>query len=141
MNQEPQKGVRGFELDMHVAFTRPLTAAEAEAALLPFEELTVVLYQPHPNAMPSGVAVGTGIPSARITGPLPEALALRELLTQLLRGEVKYIEIGVRGFLRSASGQTEWMPWRKNVVLSRADVEKIAFQQGVKYILEAGVSG
>ncbi|WP_291428244.1 hypothetical protein [Deinococcus sp.] len=132
------KGVRGFELDIHVAFTQPLPVTQARTALLTLDGFTVDLYRPHPaalNALESGGAADE-VPSARLTGPLRDPDALRAGLSALLGGPARYVEIGVRGFLRSAAGQTEWMPWKRNAVLPRADVARVTFEEGVRFVLE-----
>lgn len=136
MTHQPEKGTRGFELDIHVAFRHALPEAGARAALLALEGFTVDLYRPHPNAMPAEVTVADAVPSARLNGPLRDAAALREGLAALLDTEARYIEVGVRGFLRSSTGQTEWMPWRKNVVLGRGEVDKVSLEEGVRFVLE-----
>lgn len=138
----PEKGVRGFELDIHVAFAQRLPAPEALRVLLALEGMTAELYRPHPHAMPAGLDVpeDAPVPSARLTGPL-EASGSRDpehirAGLQAMLSSARFIEVGLRGFLRSGSGQTEWMPWRKNVVLPRQAVERVAFEEGVKYVLE-----
>ncbi len=132
-----EKGVRGFELDIHVAFAAPLPTAEARRVLLALDRLTAELYQPHPRAMPAGLPVdeSAGVPSARLTGPLASADEVRAGLQSLLP-HARYLEVGVRGFLRSSTGQTDWMPWRKAVVLRRQELGRVAFEDGVKYVLE-----
>lgn len=133
--QETAKGVKGFELDIHVSFVTPREEAEAKAQLLVLEGLLVELYRPHPQSMPGG-HVGTLIPSARLTGPLHDAQKVRQGLAILLSEHARYIEVGLRGFLRSGEGQTEWMPWRKTVVYSKEESQKIEFEQGFRYVLE-----
>ncbi|PTA67483.1 hypothetical protein [Deinococcus arcticus] len=134
------KGVRGFELDVHVAFTHPLPQAQARAALLVLEGLTVDLYQPHPSPLHADPQAtpdpDAGVPSARLTGLLADPELVRAGLTALLGGPARYVEVGVRGFLRSAHGQTEWMPWRRNAVLPRAQVAAVTFEEGVRFVLE-----
>lgn len=137
----PEKGVRGFELDLHVAFVQPLPDADARAALRVLDGLNVELYRPHASptrALLGGEdgATGEPVPSARVTGPLGDPEAVRAALAALLQTEARYVEVGVRGFLRGADGRTDWVPWRRNAVLPRADVSRVAFEQGVKYILE-----
>ena len=136
MTSQTQKGKRGFELDIHVAFAQLLPHEQALSTLLALEGFSVDLYQPHPNAMPQAVKVPDAVPSARLTGPLRDAAGVRAGLQALLGDHVRYVEVGVRGFLRSAEGQTEWMPWRRNVILPRGDVQRVAFEEGVKYMLE-----
>ncbi|MFC3832764.1 MULTISPECIES: hypothetical protein [Deinococcus] len=137
----PEKGVRGFELDLHIAFVQPLPAAQARAALSVLDGLRVELYAPHASptrALPAGddAATGAPVPSARVTGPLGDPDAVRASLDALLLSAARYVEVGVRGFLRSADGRTDWVPWRRNAVLPRGDTARVAFEQGVKYILE-----
>lgn len=135
----PDKGVRGFELDIHVAFTRPLPEAQATTGLQVLDGFLVDLYRPHPSPMRATTTAEPAVhdvPSARLTGPLRDPDAVRAGLSALLGHQARYVEVGVRGFLRSANGQTDWMPWRRNVVLSRQDVARVAFEQGVKYVLE-----
>lgn len=136
MTTPPYKGVRGFELDIHVAFTQLLPRAAAAQELLVLDGFRVDLYQPHPNAMPREVDVTDAVPSARLTGPLRDQAAVRAGLAALLTGSARYVEVGLRGFLRSVDGQTEWMPWRRNVVLQRHDLSGLTFEEGVRYVLE-----
>lgn len=135
-SSETQKGVRGFELDLHVTFAPPLPQAQALSTLLVLEGFTVELYRPHPRAMPREVEVPDLVPSARLTGPLRDPEAVRSGLSALLGGPARSLEVGLRGFLRSADGQTEWMPWRKVKVLSRSQATELAFEEGVRYALE-----
>lgn len=123
------KGVRGFDLDLHVTFARPLARDVALAVLRAAEGFTVDLYAPQDQ--PQGP-----VPSARLVGPLRDPGALRAVLSAWLQGEVRTVEVGLHGFLRSVTGQTEWMPWRRNLILPRADVARVAFEEGVKYVLE-----
>ncbi|MFC4426310.1 hypothetical protein [Deinococcus navajonensis] len=136
------KGVRGFELDLHVTFSSPVPEPEALAALLVLDGFRVELYRPHPAPTRPAQEVrdlptpALPVPSARLTGPLHGQEEVRAGLAALLQGPARYIEVGVRGFLRSATGQTEWMPWRRNVVLPRAETRRVTFEPGVKFILE-----
>lgn len=136
----PEKGVKGFELDIHVTFSAPLPEAQAIAALRVLEGFRVDLYRPHPQAIsrhvPDTALTDAGVPSARLTGPLHDAEAVRAALAALLGGPARSVEVGVRSFLRSAEGQTEWMPWRVNRVLSRHQTAQLPFEPGVRYVLE-----
>lgn len=132
----PEKGQRGFELDIHVTFHQPLPRAAALRELLALEGMRVDLYQPHPQAMPTAVEVKDEVPSARLTGKLTDEETVRASLLALLAGSVRYAEVGIRGFLRRADGQTDWMPWRRTVVLPRQEVARVAFEEGVRYVLE-----
>lgn len=132
---EMAKGVKGFELDIHVSFAMPQEEAETQEKLRVLDGFLVELYRPHPQAMPSGHA-GKLIPSARLTGPLQDPDVLRERIAALLVQHARYIEVGLRGFLRSAEGQTEWMPWRKTAVFSRQESAQVQFEEGIRYVLE-----
>ncbi|GGO30919.1 hypothetical protein [Deinococcus humi] len=144
--QNPQsqtdKGTRGHELDIHVTFAHPLPEAQALAALLVLDGFRVELYRPHPApTRPPGEPVPEpeetpDIPSARLTGPLRDPEAVRAGLSALLGKDARYVEVGVRGFLRSTTGQTDWMPWRTNKVLKRTEAEKVGFEEAVRYVLE-----
>ena len=132
----PQTGTRTFELDIHVAFATPLSEEAARAALLTLEGFTVDLYRPHPRALPSGHVPHDQVPSARLTGVLRDPEAVRSGVGALLGSTARSVEVGLRGLLRSAQGQVEWMPWRRNVVLPRHATEQVLFDEGIKYILE-----
>lgn len=141
MTSRTDKGIRGFELDIHVAFVRPLPEAEALSALLVLEGFHVELYRPHPSPLrPVGEQPPTfeplAIPSARLTGPLRDPQAVQAGLAALLQAQARYIEVGLRGFLRSPHGQTEWMPWRRNIILPRMETARVQFSEGAKYVLE-----
>ena len=123
-----EKGQRGFDLDLHVTFRTPLPREEALAALRALDGLTVDLY--------ARLDTPGEVPSARLTGPLPELQALHAALRGWLAGPVRVAEVGRRGYLRSAEGYTEWMPWRRNVVLPRERVDEVGLREGEKYILE-----
>lgn len=136
----PVKGQRGFELDLHVAFVEPLPEAEALAALRVFPGLRAELYLPHPQAISRAASSepdpAAPVPSARLTGPLGDAEAVRAALAALLGTQARFVEGGVRGFLRSSEGATEWMPWRRTRVLPRRETAAVAFEEGVRYVLE-----
>lgn len=123
------KGVRGFDLDLHLSFTRPLSREQALAVLRPAEGFTVDLYGRHDQP-------GAPVPSARLVGPLRDREALRAVLAAWLVSEVRTVEVGLHGFLRSSTGQTDWVPWRRTRVLTRSAVEQVAFEEGVRYVLE-----
>ena len=117
------KGTRGFELDAHLAFADALTRDAAAHALRGWTG-RVELYGENT------------VRGARVTGPL-DAHTVRALLRAGLEGSTfRYAEAGLRGFLRSAEGATDWVPWRRNVVLARTNVDDVLFEQGVRYVLE-----
>ncbi len=117
------KGERGFEFDAHITFARPHTAAEVGQLLRGFG----LIIEPYGSAEVRG---------ARLTGKADLSLALAQIRALLESGEASRIEAGLRGFLRSATGNMDWVPWRKNVVLPRQDWEKVTFEEGLRYVLE-----
>lgn len=123
------KGVRGFDLDLHVTFAQALPREAALAVLRPAEGFTVDLYAPHGDP-------GGPVPSARLVGPLRDPETVRAVIAAWLGGEVRRVEVGLHGFLRSSTGQTDWVPWRRNVVLPRTETARVTFEEGVRYVLE-----
>lgn len=120
------KGVRGFELDIELSFARPLPRPEAEEAVaeLGLADLRAEWY-------------GEGeVRGARLNGDLAPDQARDRLRAAFDRGLLKSAELGQRGFLRSAEGKTEWMPWRRNAVTPQAELDGISFEEGVRYIVE-----
>lgn len=125
-----ERGTRGFDLDLHVTFATPLPREEALAVLRQLDAgLTVEPYARLDDPQ--------WVPSARLTGPVPQPSALHVALSGWLAGPVRVAEVGQRGYLRSAEGFTEWMPWRRNVVLEPTQVSEVRLLEGEKYILEA----
>ncbi|GAA4017069.1 hypothetical protein GCM10022631_32070 [Deinococcus rubellus] len=121
--EPPSKGVRGFEFDAHITLSRPRPAGEVRSLLRGFSA----------HVEPYGTEEVRG---ARVTGQVERGLASEQLRALLESGDATRIEIGLRGFLRSVTGQTEWMPWRRNVVLSRGEWAKVGFEEGLRYVLE-----
>ncbi len=119
----PEKGQRGFELDAHVTLSRPRRAEEVLNLLRGFGV----------QVEPYGAEEVRG---ARVSGPVSPELAREQLRALLEGGEASRIEVGLRGFLRSVTGQMEWMPWRRNVVLERSQWQDVNFEEGLRYVLE-----
>ncbi|WP_293914061.1 hypothetical protein [Deinococcus sp.] len=122
-NHTTQKGERGFELDAHITLSHPRSLSETATLLRGFGGVV----EPYGQ---------TEIRSARVTGKVAPELARAQLRALLESGEARRIEIGLHGFLRSVTGQTDWIPWRRNVVLGRGDWEKVGFEEGIRYVLE-----
>ncbi len=119
----PQKGERGFEVDAHVTFARPRSAEEVRILLRGFG----VRIEPY----------GTDeVRGARLSGKVEPELARAQLRALLESGDASRIEVGLRGFLRSVTGQMDWMPWRRNVVLGRGEWAAVKFEEGLRYVLE-----
>lgn len=117
------KGERGFEFDAHITFVSPRSAAEVTQLLRGFG----VQVEPYGHHEVRG---------ARVTGKADLTLALSQIRALLESGQASRIEVGLRGFLRSAAGSTDWMPWRKNVIVPRQDWQKVKFEEGLRYVLE-----
>ena len=125
----PKKGVRGFGLDIHLTFASILPREQVLQMLRTLPSLTAELY--------ARIDDPDHVPSARLTGPSVPSEELQAVLHGWLEsGMVRVVEVGLRGFLKSAEGYTEWMPWRRNVIVSRTEVEKVALHEGEKYVLE-----
>jgi hypothetical protein len=122
--QPKQGGTRGHELDSQLTFAAAMSRATASELLKPW------------GIAPELYGQNDEIRGARLTGDL-EVAVLHELLRAgfeggLLRGA----EVGRRGYLRSVTGSTEWMPWRRNVVLSLSAWADVVLEDGVRYLLE-----
>ncbi len=117
-------GVRGFELDSQLRFTVPMSRALALEMLRPW------------GLAPELYGQGDEIRGARLTGDV-SADTLRVLLQAGAEGGLlASAEVGRRGFLRSVTGSTEWMPWRRNVVLAWSALESVTLEEGIRYLLE-----
>ena len=114
---------RGFALDAHLSFARPLTRAQA-AHLLAAWGLPYTLY---------GEAEVRG---ARLTGDLDAAEVRRLLQAGLAGGTLRAAELGLRGHLRAEDGRTDHMPWKRTRVLPRTAWDQVELQEGVRYVLE-----
>ena len=117
-------GVRGFELDSQLRFAAPMSRATTLEMLKPWG-LTPELY-----------GQGDEIRGARLTGDLSAETLHRLLQAGAEGGLLASAEVGRRGFLRSATGSTEWMPWRRNVVLAWSALELVGLEDGIRYLLE-----
>ena len=98
--------------------TEARTLAEAPSLLVAVDPGGRALGRALRTLGPAGVAyVETANPLRR--------LQVRALLAAWLQGEARSVEVGLHGYLRSATGATEWMPWRKNAVRPRPAVERV----------------
>lgn len=122
------KGVRGFELDVQLTFSQPLSRQAALEALRPWP-LTTELYGPLQGG-------GGEVRAARLTGELGVEGVLALLRAGLEGGLLRGAEVGRRGFLRSVTGATEWMPWRRNVLVDRGELERVTLEDGLHYLVE-----
>ena len=118
-----EKGERGFELDAQITLARPRSAEEVHALLRGFSA----------RVEPYGT---DEVRVVRVTGKVEPQLARQQLRALLESGDASRIEVGLHGFLRSVTGQTDWIPWRRNVILGRGEWEKVGFEEGLRYVLE-----
>ncbi|GGQ99078.1 hypothetical protein [Deinococcus ruber] len=119
-----ERGHRGHELDAQLNFAQPMSRALALEALRPW------------GAEPELYGQGDEIRAARLTGALDPALVTELLRAGLEGGLYRSAELGRRGFLRSGTGFTEWMPWRRNVVVPRTQLERVELKEGLRYLVE-----
>lgn len=117
------KGVRGFEIDAHLSFARPLAQADAQRVAQAWT-LRATLYGED------------DVRAVRLTGPLPPEDVRRLLQLGFEGGVLRAAELGLRGFLRSAQGHTDYVPWTRTKVLPKGAWNDVALEHGVKYILE-----
>ncbi len=122
------RGVRGFELDVQLTFSQTLSRQAALEALRPWP-LTTELYGPLQGG-------GGEVRAARLTGELGAEGLLALMRAGLEGGLLRSAEVGRRGFLRSVTGTTEWMPWRRNILVPRAELERVTLEDGLHYIVE-----
>ena len=121
---EKTGGVRGFELDTQLTFTAPMSRPLALELLRPWGIATELYGQ------------GDEIRGARLSGEM-EIDTLHELLRAGHEGGLfRSAEVGRRGFLRSVTGATEWMPWRRNVVVAWGSLVEVRLEEGLRYLLE-----
>lgn len=121
---EQKGGVRGFELDTQLTFTASMSRALALELLRPWGIATELYGQ------------GDEIRGARLGGEL-EIGTLHEFLRAGHEGGLfRSAEVGRRGFLRSVTGATEWMPWRRNVVVAWGSLVEVRLEEGLRYLLE-----
>jgi len=117
-------GVRGFELDCQLRFAASLSRATAQEMLRPW------------GISPELYGQGDEIRGARLTGDLDPAHLREVLRAGAESGLLHSAEVGRRGFLRSVTGSTEWMPWRRNVVLPWSALASVELEEGLRYLLE-----
>jgi len=120
---EKRKGERGFELDAHLTFTRALSRAEAERFVAAW------------NLRPTYYGEAE-VRAVRLTGKITLEVARRQLQMGVEGGTLRSAEVGLRGYLRSPEGSTDYVPWRRNKILPRTAWEQVTLEEGVKYILE-----
>lgn len=121
-----KKGERGFELDAHFTFASPVSREDAERFAAAWG-LRPTFYTASP---------GGDVRAVRITGK-KDAAEVRPLLQMGLEGgTLRSAEVGLRGFLRSPTGSTDYVPWKRNKVLRKDAWREVALEEGVKYLLE-----
>lgn len=123
-----KKGERGFELDAHLTFVSPVPREDAERVAAAWG-LRPTFYAVNPDG-------GGDVRAVRLTGK-KDAAEVRTLLQMGLEGgTLRGAEVGLRGFLRSPTGSTDYVPWKRNKVLRKDAWSEVTLEEGVKYQLE-----
>ena len=96
------RNAHGTELEVYIVYTQPVVSAMLNLDGLRLEE--------YPN--PDGL-----IRAARGTGDVGGDEALGLLRAMLLSGEIRWLELGLRGYSLMEK-KREYRPWRKNAHLT-----------------------
>jgi len=113
---------RGFELQIQLTWIEALERRHTPLLLEPFAALQAEF-----------LGDGEQVRTTLLRGQMPRNELLALLVPLLER--VKYAEIGLRGYLKSESS-TEYMPWKRNVIVKKPELERVLLEEGVKYLLE-----
>ncbi len=96
------RNAHGTELELYIVYTQPVASAALQLEGLKFETY------PTPDGL---------IRAARGTGDVAGSVALETLRAMLLSGEIRWLELGLRGYSLMEK-KREYRPWRKNAHLS-----------------------
>ena len=112
------RNAHGTELELYIVYTQPVTTAE-----LQLEGLNLERYPTEDGR----------IRAARGTGDVAGNLALETLRAMLMNGEIRWLELGSRGY-SLMENKREYRPWRKNAHLTlEAFKTLIALEPEVRY--------
>ena len=98
------RNAHGTELEIYIVYTQPVATATLQLEGLRLDQ--------YPN--PDGL-----IRAARGTGDVSGDAALGLLRAMLLGGEIRWLELGLRGYSLMEK-KREYRPWRKNAHLTLA---------------------
>ena len=96
------RNAHGTELEVYIVYTQPVATATLQLEGLRLDQ--------YPN--PDGL-----IRAARGTGDVDGNAALGLLRAMLLAGEIRWLELGLRGYSLMEK-KREYRPWRKNAHLT-----------------------
>ena len=96
------RNAHGTELEVYVVYTQPVATAT-----LQLEGLSIEFYPTDDGQFRA----------ARGTGDVDGNLALETLRALLLSGEIRWLELGLRGYSLMEK-KREYRPWRKNTHLT-----------------------
>ena len=96
------RNAHGTELEVYIVYTQPVATAT-----LPLEGLKLEGYPTEDGQ----------IRAARGTGDVDASVALETLRAMLISGEIRWLEIGSRGYSLMEK-KREYRPWRKNAHLT-----------------------
>jgi hypothetical protein len=102
MSAVPLRHAHGAAFDAYLVFSDPPEGFES-----PLPGASLELY-PHADGR---------VRAARLSGDIPAQVGLETLRALLERGEVRWLELGLRAYALM-EGKREYRPWRKNVHLS-----------------------
>lgn len=118
----PSTSERGFELQLQLNWKDALERSRTPLFLEPFAALQAEF-----------LGEEQWVRTVILRGQMPRAEVLEKLAPLLER--LKYAEIGLRGYLRT-SRSTDYVPWKRNVILKKSELERVLMEEGVKYVLE-----
>ena len=96
------RNAHGTELEVYIVYTQPVAVATLQLEGLKLE----------------GYPTEDGrIRAARGTGDVDASAALETLRAMLLSGEIRWLELGLRGYSLMEK-RREYRPWRKNAHLT-----------------------
>ena len=96
------RNAHGTELEVYIVYTQPVAIATLQLEGLKLE------HYPTPEGL---------IRAARGTGDVDGNAALERLRAMLLSGEIRWLELGSRGYSLMEK-KREYRPWRKNAHLT-----------------------
>jgi hypothetical protein len=113
------RNAHGIELEIYFVYTTPV----AVATTLQLAGLTLEDY-PTSDGL---------FRAARGTGDVPGSVALETLRAMLLSGQIRWLELGLRGYSLMEK-RREYRPWRKNAHLTlEAFTALTALEPEVRY--------
>jgi hypothetical protein len=107
--------MKTYELEVYLVFTEPLFPERAQAVL---NELSELIPEFYPTETPGLIR------AARLSGDADAQTVLHALRVQLMTNELRWLEIGLRGY-GLIKGKREYKPWRRNSYLNQEALAKL----------------